>query len=519
MVWVILLVITGKERNDLLRKYKKQELIDSFWSFYEKNGRYPYGKEMEHPSIEVYKRVFGGWKDFLREIDILGENGWYKCDEKILMDHYEYQSKEYISNKLMIKRSWNMIKNKAASMGIERNKSLVRRIYSDDFLISELRRYYIEYGTSPTEQGFRSNSNYPSTKPYIKRFESWNKSLEVAGLDINCYMTHSKEMIMNCIKDFYKIHKRSPYYNEIPFSKGLIRNYWENWQEALLECGLKPNKQIIVLHSKEDGIVFLQELAMQLGRVPTTGDIIETNGIYRNWFLREFGSFTNALLESKIISNQDIVYASELLEISISTLRDLYIKLKRVPTAEEYDSYIRINNIKAISRRNLSDRLGLTYLEICEKYLDIIDEHLLGRFCVNREGKICRSSKELLISNFLLTNGLTLSYEPLYKEAIDDFAWNFRFDWRFKFNGNIYYIEYFGLYSEQNRGELFDSYREKTKLKINICKDNKINLISLFPSDLDDNLRGVRDKFALHNIHLSNNGVCDLQGKEVIISE
>lgn len=56
--------------------------------------------------------------------------------------------------------------------------------YSDDYLISEIRRFHKENNRLPTSADFNNNSGYPSDSSYFLRFGSWNNAIKVAGFDI-----------------------------------------------------------------------------------------------------------------------------------------------------------------------------------------------------------------------------------------------------------------------------------------------------------------------------------------------
>lgn len=53
--------------------------------------------------------------------------------------------------------------------------------YTDDFLISELYRYYKEFGEVPKQRDFRNTFGYPSDQVYKKHFGSWNNALRIVG--------------------------------------------------------------------------------------------------------------------------------------------------------------------------------------------------------------------------------------------------------------------------------------------------------------------------------------------------
>ena len=188
------------------KKYTKEFLESEFWRFYKEYGKYPRGKDMKgslgFPSEDAYKSKWGSFNTFLLDIGIMGDSGWYKSDEQILLDLYENGNKDEIIDKLMIKRKWNAIIIKANSMGLFRSKEIKYKdkTFSKEFLLNELKRYYNTYNRTPLSVEFEKDNNYPSVTVYSKYFGSWNKALIEAGLEVNINTDYTKENIINNVK-------------------------------------------------------------------------------------------------------------------------------------------------------------------------------------------------------------------------------------------------------------------------------------------------------------------------------
>ena len=355
------------------KKYTKEFLESEFWRFYKEYGKYPRGKDMKgslgFPSEDAYKSKWGSFNTFLLDIGIMGDSGWYKSDEQILLDLYENGNKDEIIDKLMIKRKWNAIIIKANSMGLFRSKEIKYKdkTFSKEFLLNELKRYYNTYNRTPLSVEFEKDNNYPSVTVYSKYFGSWNKALIEAGLEVNINTDYTKENIINNVKEFYKENNRSPFNYEIKYSISSIYKYWNTFNDLLLECGLDINRKIHNLRTKEDGIKFLQDLSKTLNKIPTTIDINNNTVANKDWFTDKFGSFKNALYESGLIHKNLIIPSKERTELSIKGLIDLYNELGRCPKVEEYDKYAKIHFL--FSRRVLENQIELKYNDICMKYL------------------------------------------------------------------------------------------------------------------------------------------------------
>lgn len=110
-------------------------------------------------------------------------------------------------------------------------------------------------------------------------------------------------------------------------------------------------------------------------------------------------------------------------------------------------------------------------------------------------GMIPRSKKEPLITpkgnralsgyeyKFMLVleqYGVDFKKEELYKKYIKDFNKNYRFDFTLNINGERVFVEIFGITGNKN-------YYKKTEEKIQLCKDNNLNLMELYPDDVGKN--------------------------------
>jgi len=66
------------------------------------------------------------------------------------------------------------------------------KIYTKEFLISELHRFVAENGRVPTQLDMQAIFGYPSAQAYRSHFGSHNEALEIAGLEINQYHYYPK---------------------------------------------------------------------------------------------------------------------------------------------------------------------------------------------------------------------------------------------------------------------------------------------------------------------------------------
>ena len=270
----------------------------------------------------------------------------------------------------------------------------------------------------------------------------------------------------------------------------------------LTECGLTVTTNDCFLKTK-DGINFLNKLYKELGQIPTGTYINSLPNVNRAWFSSKFGDWNNALFEAGIVDKNYLISKEQCVENSINYLKLLSDQLQRVPTATEFDNFLKKQEKKTAQRRVLSEELDMTYIEICDEYLDYATLNKFGgNILVNNNGKKCKSADEVNISNILIYNDIKHEYEPSYKDAMN-IQCRYKFDWVIYDNNNkAIYVEYFGLFYEENDYDVIKSYVRKTYEKIQICTDHSAKLISLFPDDLKKGFSGRIRKFLEFDIML-----------------
>jgi len=181
-----------------------------------------------------------------------------------------------------------------------------------------------------------------------------------------------------------------------------------------------------------------------LGRIPTKKDFKENAWCPSfGWYAVKFNSFANACNKAGIANY--IADKSDRVAYSISKLIEIAQMLNKCPNIHEYDMY----RERAYSRAILTQKLGMTYSDICLKYLpveygsnrpehynkDEIISHIfelyatLGRAPYYKETKyhanVYSNIFHLTYNHFLISIGLTPSATtPEYKtddELLHDF--------------------------------------------------------------------------------------------------
>lgn len=94
-----------------------------------------------------------------------------------------------------------------------------------------------------------------------------------------------------------------------------------------------------------------------------------------------------------------------------------------------------------------------------------------------KNGVKLRSWYELKLAQVLECYDIEYDNEIMYKDVIHRFNRKYRFDFRVKINGRIYYIELFGIQGNE-------LYEKRKQEKIKLCEDNNIPLIQFYQSDI-----------------------------------
>lgn len=185
----------------------KEEVIADAFSivkeFYNKNGRTPVRREMEHINT-IARRYFGTWNNFI------------------------------------------------AAAGLQPNVQKTEAIVKAE-LFTLLHEFYQANKRIPMRREFSSKSG-----SIHKYFGSWNKFIIVAGYDANDRRIPSKGKLKNSLVRYYIKHQRSPAVSECLKSNGLYndRSYLTHfnaitWADVLEYVGLPPYFRITTMTESE----------------------------------------------------------------------------------------------------------------------------------------------------------------------------------------------------------------------------------------------------------------------------
>ena len=317
-------IIESNLNNELI---EKKYLIFELQRFVLENGRNP-------EIIELYK-IFGccGFINFLKYFDCISD---VLIDIELKID-IDYTRKRCLLLQLRIfadiykknpcKNDINnnpyFIKHNITSYSYTNNfgslhNALIyaglkidleyQKILDEQFLISELQRFVSENNRNPRQIDMFKKNGYPSMNRYLKYFGSWNNALMEAGLEIEKKLT-DKEFLISELRRFVLENGRNPTIfdmtskNGYPYSFAYIKQFG-SWSNALITSKIKMNKNLI---DKEFLISELQRFKLENGRNPRSSDMQIKNS-YPNYniYQKYFGSWFNAIVEAEINERQKL---------------------------------------------------------------------------------------------------------------------------------------------------------------------------------------------------------------------
>lgn len=368
-------------REKTLNDYPKELLIKYMQEYVEKYG-YPttreFNKHKEYPSVHIYRKVFGSFKQAITEskLNVPEDKQW-------LYDRKEYTKEELLSalkEQTEIKLTNNLYLLTAEEIDINREMPSTSSYYKK---FKSLKDAYLEIGINYDDFNL-INKKEDMKQKYIKMREIIKRP------------PHSRDMDKFCSKDneYYSSHTYCFYFNSIHDFQVLMGDKPTNWSNDL---------------SDEEMLNALNNLKNELGIVPNQKEVelCEYTGSVSS-YIKRFGSFVEAIIKANMIPRS-----------------------KKEPL------------ITPKGNRALS---GYEY-----KFMLVLEQY-----------------------------NIQFEKEEFYKKHIKSFNKNYRFDFTLEFDNELFFVEIFGITGNEK-------YDNKVKEKIQLCQNNKINLIDFYPSDIGHN--------------------------------
>ena len=381
-------------------------------------------------------------------------------------------------------------------------KSKFQNRYTDEELIKILQDFYNKNGKCPVRDDFEKR--VPNASTFTSHFGSWDNSLEIAGLlDKKWYkQNYSDEELISLIIDYYNNYHIVPTSidiknNNLFPSYNVYHSRFGKYENVLKIAGLfeinkelkknkkktnkdnKTNKKIIKRNRKyetkytdEEMLQLYLDLTKKLGKIPTSKDLNNSINNIPNYktYMRRFDTIKNVLkllnIDLMKIKNEISPRFHKTNEELIEELKLLGKELNRIPIKEDLKHYSYLSTDSTYWERfgSWTEALILAGFKPYKTYFR------------KKKNIKYRSYYEYIFSDTLDELNVIYEHEPLYRDVIKNYNGRMRFDFKISYENKYYYIEIFGM-------ENSIKYKEKTKLKISMCKENDVPLIDLYRKD------------------------------------
>ena len=366
------------------------------------------------------------------------------------------------------------------------------KTYSNEELLNILKDYNSKYGFPSWDNRFAKNNNLPYREMYDRRFGSWINALNLAGIEIpknkkktfgsknnNYSLSEIKNELKILIKLYLEDNVKLPSINTIVkssefLSSVLLYKTFGTTENMYKEIGydyIKFNEKKI----KEDMINKYFEIKEILGYSPNSRELDKfsyNNNYYYNTstytkYFENLKNFYNTINDTSNLNIGRMLSNEEILD----NLYKLKEEIGFIPTKVEINKCSYLPYVQSILYR-------LNYKSLVDLQNDLFGEtssHVVRITTIN--GTKCFSSYEYIVAQILENGNYCFIKDGYYKDFIKQLSSKHTTDFIIWNNNNYYFIEIFGLMS-------YLEYAEKTTWKIQLCKDNNIPLLALYPKDI-----------------------------------
>ncbi|ELZ96560.1 homing endonuclease associated repeat-containing protein [Haloferax sulfurifontis] len=172
--------------------------------------------------------------------------------------------------------------------------------YTDEDLIRALQNLAETLGSKPTAAENQAHPATPSTQTYTRRFGSWNEALEAAGFRAGPL---TEDDLTEMIRDLADDLDRVPTVGDVNDAEDLphvwtFQDRFGTWNEAVRAAGFDANPGSNIDAPDDDDLLeALADLTRELGRVPTRDEMDERGRYGTTVYQRRFGGWKSALRE------------------------------------------------------------------------------------------------------------------------------------------------------------------------------------------------------------------------------
>jgi hypothetical protein len=207
---------------------------------------------------------------------------------------------------------------------------------SDAALLDELRRLETMLERTPKTDDMREHGEY-GVATYFRHFESWNAAVSALGMDVNRRDNITDDELLD------ELHRLADELGHVPRQKDMVnkgkfhhrsyQNAFGTWNDALSAAGYEPNI-VFKRPSKDVLIEYLRDFGDGLDHSPKKREMTESGRYGANTYIREFGSWNDALRAAGFELNIEPNVSREELHVA---MRELSADLGRAPTRDEMD--------------------------------------------------------------------------------------------------------------------------------------------------------------------------------------
>ena len=366
-----------------------------------------------------------------------------------------------------------------------------RRIYTREYLMKKMKEYVNLYGIPKTRE-FDKKEGFPSTHSYRKEFGTFSKAIEECGfkldektLRLRNRRQYTKEELLNMLKietenklnngkitlltnDDIDNIKTMP-------SDSLYLNTFGSIKEAYKLIGINYdefNKNAIEDDMKNKYLE-IKKLSRQVphSRLLDKYSKMDNNKYYSSsTYISHFGSIKDLQI---LMGDKPTNYSENMAdEEMLNGLVKLKDELGIVPTQKE----VKICNYCGCPS-DYSKRFGSFVEAIYKAGMTPRSEKKVLR---TEKGNLALSGYEFKFLKFLEKYNIRFYKEEMYKKYIKGFNKGYKFDFTLHIDNKVLFVKIFGITGNKN-------YDNKIKEKIKLCKENNLNLLSLYPNDIINN--------------------------------
>lgn len=356
---------------------------------------------------------------------------------------------------------------------------------SNEELLQILREYYEQTGKFPEQQIFNSKNGLPSYSAYVNRFGNFYNAIKLSGLEIpdelkyRLKTSYTDEELLHKLDYFVKEHLKENVY--LPVQEDFENNELvphHSVYHRRFGGLIKAYKRINIDYCEYNSNAYKQELknnfillSQLLNRTPNSRDISKycKRGFCASpsTYIQHF----NSIYELQILCNMTPTKMgmNRTQDEMAQDLSILYNELNDIPTASDIDNcdytccfpqYVKVFG-------NLENAL---------LSIGIPKDKINNKIKYTSHGVKCRSQYEYRFATMLEKRKIIFDTNVNYKNHIIDFNHNYSFDFVINLDNKLHFVEIFGIVHNEK-------YDLKTKYKIDICKQNNIKLIQLYPFD------------------------------------